>query len=307
MYYSITLYGRQIDDTNVKFPFIPPNQFLYIDGKTHVEALSLKDGKWLYNTYSKMRSLNRKRRKYLEGALYRTIFDNSARVINLSAGEVLNLNVITQHNTVTTMMIFVEANKHHPHLINCNRLGRELSKFRGNTCRQHCRDRGDMYIVGSGMKANKEIGIYHLTNVPSVQHAISAIVTSAAPYYVTNGLSSKVQEIKENKKHTCHEFMKNSFVSSITSSYNYVNASHVDVHDACEGIVTWTTENEAEIEDWYFVLPNVSMDGMRGTVIKLKHGITIKFDAQILMHCTSGSAKSDLFNRYGTYFGCSKT
>ena len=254
-----------------------------------------------------MRSLNRKRRKYLEGALYRTIFDNSARVINLSAGEVLNLNVITQYKTVTTMTIFLEENKHHPHLINCNRLGRELSKFRGNTCRQQCRDRGHMYIVGSGMKANKEIGIYHLTNVPSVQHAISAIVKSAAPYYIANGLSSTVQEINDNKKHKCNEFMKNSFVSSITSSYNYVNAAHVDVHDACEEIVTWTTENEAEVEDWYFVLPNVSMDGMRGTVIKLKHGITLKFDARILMHCTSGSAKSDLCTRYGTYFGCSKT
>ena len=123
MYCSLTLYGRQIDNTNVKFPFIPPNQFLYIDRKTHVEALSLKDGKWLYNTYLKMRSLNRKRRKYLEGALYRSIFDNSARVINISAGEVLNLNVITQYNTVTTMTIFLEENKHHPHLINCNRLG----------------------------------------------------------------------------------------------------------------------------------------------------------------------------------------
>ena len=281
MHYSITLYGRQIDDSNVKFPFIPPNQFLYIDRKTHVEALSLKDGKWLYNTYLQMRSLNRKRRKYLEGALYTRIFDNSARVINLTPGEVLNLNVITQYNTVTTMSLFVEGNKHHPHLINCSRLGRELSKFRGNTCRQQCRDRGHMYIVGSGMKANKEIGIYHLTNEPSVQHAISAIVKSASPYYVANGLSSTVQEIHDNKKHTCHEFMKNSFVSSITSSYNYVNASHVDIHDACEGIVTWTTENEEEVEDWYFVLPNVSMDGMRGTVIKLKHGITLKFDARI--------------------------
>ena len=43
--------------------------------------------------------------------------------------------------------------------------------------------------------------------------------------------------------------MKESFVSSITSSYNYVNASHLDMGDACEGIVTWTTKNEVDIQD----------------------------------------------------------
>ena len=119
------------------------------------------------------------------------------------------------------------------------------------------------------MKANKEIGLYHMTNVPCVEHAISALVRPAAPYCVANRLSSTVQDIKEKKKHTCHDLMENLFVSSIVSSNNYVNASHVDVHDAYEGIVTWTTENKAEIDDWYFVLPNVSMNGMRGTVIKL--------------------------------------
>ena len=49
------------------------------------------------------------------------------------------------------------------------------------------------------------------------------------------------------------------------------------------------------------------MDGHRGTIVKLKHGITIKIDARILMHCSSESAKSDMYNIYGTYFGCSKT
>lgn len=81
----------------------------------------------------KMSLLNRKRRKYLDGALYTSIFQDSACVINVSRGEVVNLNMITKNNIITTMTIFVEENKDNLHLRNCKRLGRVLSQFRGNT------------------------------------------------------------------------------------------------------------------------------------------------------------------------------
>ena len=252
-----------------------------------------------------MRSFNRKRRKYLDGALYSNIFSDSSRVINLSPGEILNLHIKTENNIFSKIRIFVEKNKDHVHLQNCQRLANILSKYRANTSRSQCCDRGNMYIVGTGSKANNDIGLYELTKRKKIQSAISKLVQTAENYYRDNGLGVTVDQIKSNKCHSCHECMNNSFVSSITSSYNYVNASHLDVDDACEGIVTWTTEDKTKIEGWYFVLPNVSIDGYRGTIIQLKHGITIKIDARIIVHCSSGSRRSESHKRYGTYFGCS--
>lgn len=66
------------------------------------------------------------------------------------------------------------------------------------------------------------------------------------------------------------------FVSSITSSCNYINAIHHDVDDSCKGIVTWTFDGDMEPTDWYFILPNLSVDGEKTTIIKLHHGMSIK-------------------------------
>ena len=97
--------------------------------------------------------------------------------------------------------------------------------------------------------------------------------------------------------------MENCFVSSIVSSCNYLNAAHFDVDDTCPGIVTWTIDGEEEPTEWYFVLPNVSLDGNKATIIRLKHGLSIVIDARLIMHCTSLQLKRKTDKVYGTFFG----
>ena len=78
-----------------------------------------------------------------------------------------------------------------------------------------------MYIVGTGCKANNNVGTYELTNHPSVESAISAVVNTAETYYRQNGLGTTVNVLKEYKKHECHKCMKESFVSGGATIRSY--------------------------------------------------------------------------------------
>ena len=97
--------------------------------------------------------------------------------------------------------------------------------------------------------------------------------------------------------------MKDYFVSSIVLSCNYINAAHYDVDDTCAGIVTWTFDGEDEPIEWYFILPNVSLDGNKATIIKLQHGLSLKIDASLIMHCSTVQLCRKTDKVYGTFFG----
>ena len=100
--------------------------------------------------------------------------------------------------------------------------------------------------------------------------------------------------------------MGNCFVSNVTSSCNYINAAHLDVDDCCEGIITWTIDGDDVENQFYFILPNVTVDGDKATIIKIHNGMTIKIDARIIMQCSSLSFNNKATNTYGTFFGVKK-
>ena len=86
--------------------------------------------------------------------------------------------------------------------------------------------------------------------------------------------------------------MEKSFFSEFTRSYDLVNVAHIDKGDACPGMATWVETIPGKATDWYFVLPNVVLDGRpnktaRGTIIKLQHGVSIAWDGRILHHCST--------------------
>ena len=132
------------------FPLLPPNRFLYLDKKTVVNVTSINDARWHYNTYLELPAWNRKRRKYVHGALYTNIFHDTCRTINLGKGEGLDITVMTELNIESTVSIFVEPNRDHPHLHNCCNLGRIILTYLPNSYRKNCGDKGCMYIVERG-------------------------------------------------------------------------------------------------------------------------------------------------------------
>ena len=85
--------NRQTNRKSSLFPSLPPNRFLYLDKKKRVVyANSVKDGRWHYNTYAKIKGWNKKKKKYVEDALYKNIFYTHCSIINPAKGERIDIN-----------------------------------------------------------------------------------------------------------------------------------------------------------------------------------------------------------------------
>ena len=117
---------------------------------------------------------------------------------------------------------------------------------------------------------------------------------------------SEINIIVRRCEHIWVQSLNNCFVSSIVSSYNLINSAHFDVNDATESLVTWTDDNNGITNDWFFILTNVTRNGKKAIIIKIKDGLTIKWDASIIMHCSTNKAADENYNVYGTYFGSRK-
>ena len=94
----------------------------------------------------------------------------------------------------------------------------------------------------------------------------------------------------------------NGFVSSIVQSEDLVNTAHLDVDDGTESIATWTELEMGKSREWYFLMPNVMRD-KKSIVIRLRHGVTIKWDGRKIFHCSTVGSTGDNNHVYGTYFG----
>ena len=235
------------------------------------------------------------------------IFYEVADIIEVNKWERTKINVTTSDGQITTIEIFHDGNKNHSHLINCRNLGKFLSAFKGNTFRNKRKDGGDMYILGNGTRMNEQSTVtYGLTNSVGVDKLLHNISNTSLEYYTSIGFEKEVKEIVKQKKIKNHEFMENCFVNSIVSSCNLINSAHLDVNDATDSIVTWTDDNIVDTENWYFLLPNVTRDGKKAIIIKIQDGMTIKWDATVLFHCSTNKRLNSNYNVYGTYFGCRK-
>ena len=83
-----------------------------------------------------------------------------------------------------------------------------------------------------------------------------------------------------------------------------MNAAHHAMDDDSDSLITWTTDINKHTDYWFHILPNVTRDGVREIVIKIKHGFTIKIDAKQMMHCSTMKSNNEYCNIYGTFFGC---
>ena len=80
--------------------------------------------------------------------------------------------------------------------------------------------------------------------------------------------------------------MKGYICSRIVQSGNSINSAHSDVKDTSQCIATFTEHKVGEASCWYFILPNITIDGKSGIEIELHHGVTITWDGRIIWHCS---------------------
>jgi hypothetical protein len=91
------------------------------------------------------------------------------------------------------------------------------------------------------------------------------------------------------------------FANTLEISHNLQNASHYDAGDAGYGFSLWLQKNPSQAaSDWFFLLPNATIEGSHGVAIQLSHGTMICWNGAELKHCTMipSPEPSD------AYFGC---
>jgi hypothetical protein len=110
-------------------------------------------------------------------------------------------------------------------------------------------------------------------------------------------LSGFVSELAKNHfyctENTIKELEKDSGDSrlgtgghSMDVSINLRNASHFDNGDIRYGVGIWLSRNESEFKNWFFLLPNTSINGSKGAAIKLYHGLMIEWNGTMVKYCT---------------------
>ena len=253
--------------------------------------------------------LNRfKKRKFVDGAVYTDLFDKCVQIID-PVTECKTVIRIFDEDTeqLTDVVITCNTNVNDLHLMNEIDLHTALNEHAPNTYRKILNDKGAMYIVGTGKKGDGSVGTYNLSNKSEkIKRNFHRVCKSSTQYYSHWGYEQDVHTMGNYNRERNGEMAEDYFVNSIVSSVNLTNASHNDINDGYVSICTWTEKYIGTAENWYFILPNTTIDGERGIAIKLKHGVTIRWDGRILFHCSMVGNVGSNNNVHGMYFGVQK-
>ena len=94
---------------------------------------------------------------------------------------------------------------------------------------------------------------------------------------------------------------------SLDVSISLVNAAHYDNGDKGEGVGLWFKDgcDHNSADNWYFLLPNCSIDGSKGVTIKLCQGLMISWNGQEVKHCSidPGHISTSEDNLFGALVG----
>jgi hypothetical protein len=250
-------------------------------------------------------STRRRRRKFIYGALYKTIFPG-CKTIDLSDGSCTHVEiVVTLDNGETSVVRIGSAKDESAMLEAIVGLGRELPS--GGNTRKTVGDVGDMFALG--YRSSKTGVIYVATKDGKVPDAM-ARASTAVGKYMKEHWPADYADIREadNLKATTLPPLKEMGGKDgpgnvIMISRNLGNSGHFDSADASRSTAFWVEEEPGGAKNWWFIFPDVSIDGSKGVVIKLFHGIGISWDGSKIKHCSSITDTGDNNNVYGCMFG----
>ena len=80
------------------------------------------------------------------------------------------------------------------------------------------------------------------------------------------------------------------------------NSTHVDVNDTPRCFSFWVEHERNLARNWYFVMPNLCIDGSAGVKVQLFHGCMIVWDGCVIRHNTSKTLVGPGNHVYGIFF-----
>ena len=201
-------------------PLLPPDKYLYVDGRTDFLVDDVDQARSTYNTYAGMYCNRHNKRKYVDGAMYYHLFKKCSEIIEPIPGAQIILRVRLGDSTdVSTVKICCDINLNSKFLLATNKLGKVLHKFPGNTSRSTKSDNGKMFIMGKGKLGNGKIGCYNLTTkTEDIESCLNNVASLSKLYYTGLGLHKEIASIQQARKYTTSN--SNHFVPSIVQSIN---------------------------------------------------------------------------------------
>ena len=252
-----------------------------------------RDARFEYQAAIKMYNTNF--RKYLTGSKYRSLYEDTYRIIE---DEHFKIVVKLEDGTFTEITVTTLPSNHEL-INNIKDFCIKYFKNRKNgNCRVTSGDGGTMNVIGMNAKLKRG---YNIND--DLKSDLRHVCEMASEYYKSLFEYEASTMIENSTHHERIKEMKDCIVSEFLVSKDLVNAAHLDSFDTSMSIATWVEEIENDAKGWNFILPNVTSDGEKGTVIPLSHGKIITWDGTIIFHCSSVNTLNKDNHVYGFFFG----
>jgi hypothetical protein len=302
------LVGVQVQCDDERAPLLPPDYFLSPDLKDEFVPPNAGAARAKVKELLRMPLSARRRRKFAFGCLYKTIFEK--RAYQVDGGTAVDLHVRLEGVNETSVVHIRRLGVEQETLVrSCGRLGDCLSGRQGGDCRgpklgnsrKGVGDVGEMYAIG--LKNAKEGWQYVTTRDNAAAKTIVAESSLLMAEYMRGNLKGVYDKIKKTERDNgCEGYvpeLKDGPSSFMVVSADYGSAGHIDFRDESPTAALWVERKPGLAENWFFLLPNVSVDGSKGVLIQLRHGTVIAWEGRKIFHCSSIPTIQDGNGVYG--------
>lgn len=247
-------------------------------------------------------SSKHRRRDFVFGAFYENIQPGNAYVFDVQHGSLpITMEVILSNGESTLVHIASAASE--TNLLKRVSCFADFFNTSGNA-RRNSGDLGDMFALG--VRSARMGTIYKPTKDPQIAAGMGEIMRTMASY-VRRVHPQTYHDIREaegvEKIRKLGELgWDNDLCGSMIFTKNLANSGHIDNNDRSKSIAIWTERKPGLAENWYFVLPDVSVDGSKGVMIKLFHGAVVAWDGRQVRHCTSVTTPGDCNSVHSCFF-----
>lgn len=261
-----------------------------------------EEAKSIYLFLKNEPSSRRRKRDFVFGAFYENIPACDAYVLDLQNEHLVTTMKITLSNGESTLIRIASAANE---IILLNRVSSFSDFFNvSGNARRNSGDLGDMFALG--IRSAKMGTIYKPTKDPQVATGMSEIMRGMASY-VRRVFPETYHDIRDaegvDKIRRLGEIgWDNGLCGSMIFTKNLANSGHFDKNDRSQSIAIWSERKPGFAQNWYFVLPDVSVNGSKGVLIKLFHGAVIAWDGRLVRHCTSVTTPGEGNSVHSCYF-----
>ena len=258
-----------------------------------------------YNKLRLAKASVRRHRKFVFGAIYESIFSGYQEIDPL----VSDYDLIVTLSSGIASVVRIRLVRPDDGVGKSNLLSSVVAMCRsfhgpGNARGHRVGDVGAMHAIGLKSASSKEIFKTEETAVPKV-----AVASAIMREWLEDNLRDDLREIVQADASMDVQYptsLSKGPGSRLMISVNLGNSPHYDTGDTARSVAIWVEEKPGQAENWFFVLPNVSLSGSMGLVIKLAHGVVISWDGTSIFHCSSNPKPGAGNKVYGCMWSSSR-